>query len=99
MQEKPLYVRIRGKVLGPFGFTQLKTLRERGQFRRFHEISEDRQNWVPASTLGDLFPGEEATAETDSQLKEQPSDLADVRLRSEEHTSELQSLAYLVCRL
>jgi hypothetical protein len=80
MQEKPLYVRIRGKVLGPFGFTQLKTLRDRGQFRRFHEVSEDRKNWVPASTLSDLFPGEEAMVETDGHLREEPSAQADVSL-------------------
>src|SRR2546425_6790163 len=30
---------------------------------------------------------------------EEPRDVADGRGRSEEHTSELQSLAYLVCRL
>src|SRR2546425_8780408 len=36
----------------------------------------------------------------DRQARDEPSDGAvDARRRSEEHTSELQSLAYLVCRL
>src|SRR5687767_15237060 len=63
--------------------------------------------------LGDLFGLvlAEVSFETDEELDNFPKPpfaLADVtndplfsggRLRSEEHTSELQSLAYLVCRL
>jgi GYF domain 2 len=56
MAEKRWYVRVRGKVLGPFGLAQLRALLDRGQFRRFHEISEDRQTWRSASTLTELFP-------------------------------------------
>jgi hypothetical protein len=56
MDDKQFYVRVRGKVTGPFGLGQLKSLRDRGQFRRFHEISEDKKSWVPASTISDLFP-------------------------------------------
>src|SRR3989441_4538547 len=53
--------------------------------------------WIPMATDSILRPGELK----DILLKEiQAADLADVDLgRSEEHTSELQSLAYLVCRL
>src|SRR2546425_8573510 len=32
-------------------------------------------------------------------LRSQPIDIQVINIRSEEHTSELQSLAYLVCRL
>jgi hypothetical protein len=35
---------------------QLRQLRDRGQLRRFHEVSEDRTGWAAASTLQDLFP-------------------------------------------
>jgi S1-C subfamily serine protease len=56
MGDKRLYVRVRGKVTGPFGLPQLRALRDRGQFRRFHEISEDRQTWVAAASLTELFP-------------------------------------------
>lgn len=56
MTATPLYIRSRGKVLGPFSSEQLQLLRDRGQLRRFHEVSQDRQTWVPATSLTDLFP-------------------------------------------
>lgn len=62
MEEKQLYVRVRGKVTGPFGVQQLKSLRDRGQFRRFHEVSPDRRSWVPASSIEELFPEKEKRA-------------------------------------
>src|SRR5262249_48870333 len=49
------YIRTRGKVLGPFTVEQLKGLHHRGQFGRFHEISEDRRNWSAAATLEEVF--------------------------------------------
>ncbi|HEV3079921.1 MAG TPA: GYF domain-containing protein [Gemmataceae bacterium] len=58
MLGKALYIRVRGKVLGPFTLEDLRSLRDRGQFRRFHEISEDRRSWAPATSLGELFPSE-----------------------------------------
>jgi hypothetical protein len=58
MSSDRLYVRVRGKVLGPFSFAQLQALRDRGQLRRFHEVSPDRSVWSPASSLADLFPPE-----------------------------------------
>src|SRR5258708_33548221 len=45
------FIRVRGKVLGPFTLEKLKALRARGQFSRIHEVSTDRQDWQPASTL------------------------------------------------
>src|SRR3989441_6774489 len=57
------------------------------QVRRFNErTSNDRARFV--SVLADIV-GRRVTY----------SDLTGADLRSEEHTSELQSLAYLVCRL
>ncbi len=56
MEDKRLYIRVRGKVLGPFGLHELISLRDRGQFRRFHEVSEDRRTWVTASSLAEIFP-------------------------------------------
>jgi hypothetical protein len=55
MAEKSYYIRIRGKVLGPFPLQKLQSLRDRGQLARFHELSEDRQSWQPASVLSALF--------------------------------------------
>jgi hypothetical protein len=57
-----LYVRVRGKVMGPFSLGQLQTLRDRGQFRSFHEVSEDRTGWRPASSLPGMFNGDEPSA-------------------------------------
>jgi S1-C subfamily serine protease len=56
MAEKPLYIRIRANVTGPYGLQQLRTLRDRGHFRSFHEVSEDRQTWRVAATVAELFP-------------------------------------------
>lgn len=50
------YIRVRGKVSGPYDLYQLRTLQERGGLARFHEISTDQQNWVPALALSELFP-------------------------------------------
>jgi hypothetical protein len=63
MAEKTYYVRIRGKVMGPFGLQKLRSLRDRGQLGRFHELSQDRQQWQAASLVAELFP-EEITAGT-----------------------------------
>lgn len=45
------YIRIRGRVLGPFDLAQLQLLKSRGQFTRLHEVSTDRRNWQPAAVL------------------------------------------------
>jgi hypothetical protein len=49
------YVRSRGRTLGPFSWAQLESLRDRGHLARFHEVSQDRQTWTSAATLGALF--------------------------------------------
>jgi hypothetical protein len=54
------YVRARGRVLGPFNWAQLETLRDRGQLARFDEVSQDRQAWMGAASLSQLFPNSEA---------------------------------------
>jgi hypothetical protein len=55
MSNQLWYVRDRNSVTGPFSLEQLTSLRRRGQLARFHQVSEDRQTWVAASTLTDLF--------------------------------------------
>src|SRR5262245_7979951 len=57
-------------------------------------------------TLAELFPGSEILFVTgglgptsDDITREMVADLLGLELRSEEHTSELQSLRHLVCRL
>jgi hypothetical protein len=60
MGERPLYVRMAGKVMGPLNSAQLRLLRDRGQLRRFHEVSEDRRTWFSAADVTELFPPETA---------------------------------------
>jgi hypothetical protein len=56
------YVRARGRILGPFTWAQLESLRDRGQLARFHEVSKDRQAWMGAAGLAQLFAPSDAGA-------------------------------------
>jgi GYF domain 2/Domain of unknown function (DUF4190) len=49
------YVRGRGRVLGPFNWSQLQTLRDRGQLSQLHELSQDRRSWIKATDLPGLY--------------------------------------------
>jgi hypothetical protein len=53
------YVRVRGKIHGPFDVERLKKLHARGQFSRAHEVSQDKRSWQPAGTLQELFASPE----------------------------------------
>lgn len=49
------YVRIRGRVSGPYGLDQLKDMRNRGRLMAIHEISMDKASWRPARELDEVF--------------------------------------------
>jgi hypothetical protein len=49
------YVRARGRVLGPFNWLQLVSLRDRGQLSQEQEISQDRRSWIKAADVPGLF--------------------------------------------
>jgi hypothetical protein len=49
------FIRVRGRVQGPFDADKLRQLARRGQFSRLHEISTDSQQWSPAKNYPDLF--------------------------------------------
>jgi hypothetical protein len=57
--ENQLYIRLRGRVLGPYDTAKLQSLAMRGQLSRMHEVSPDSANWVPASNYPDLFTNAE----------------------------------------
>jgi len=58
-----LFIRVRGRVLGPFDDQKLRSLALRGQFGKMHEVSEDGVTWGRASQYPDLFrAGETAVA-------------------------------------
>ncbi len=52
-----LYLRVRGRVLGPYDQEKLQGLVRHGQLSRMHEVSTDGANWVRASTYAELFVG------------------------------------------
>jgi S1-C subfamily serine protease len=49
------FVRARGRIIGPFRWEQLESLRDRGHFARSHQVSRDKETWVEACTLTELF--------------------------------------------
>jgi hypothetical protein len=53
--ENQLYIRIRGRVLGPYDKERLQSMARRGQLSRMHELSPDATTWVRASTYPELF--------------------------------------------
>jgi hypothetical protein len=53
--EHQFYIRIRGRILGPYDEARFQSLARRGQLSRMHEVSLDSINWVPASKYPDLF--------------------------------------------
>jgi hypothetical protein len=56
--EQPNYfIRVRGRILGPYSISQLATLRSRGQFGRANEFSTDGSSWQSAATIESLFKG------------------------------------------
>jgi len=50
-----LYLRVRGRVLGPYDQEKLQSLVRRGQLSRMHEVSTDGTHWVQAGTYPELF--------------------------------------------
>jgi S1-C subfamily serine protease len=54
-KDQVYFIRNRGRVLGPFSVDKLISLRARGQFSRVHEVSTDRTNWSPGSSLDHLL--------------------------------------------
>jgi serine/threonine protein kinase len=49
------YVRLRGKLSGPFDLPTLQRHARQGLISRLHQVSEDRASWMPATTVEGLF--------------------------------------------
>jgi TM2 domain-containing membrane protein YozV len=71
------YIRVRGRVLGPYDVAQLKTLRGRGQFGRANEVSTDRQTWQSAAIIEQLWGGTKVTATTTRRQAKDGASVAD----------------------
>ena len=50
------FIRLRGRVEGPFTAEKLRELATRGRFARHYEVSPDGLNWSLASGYPGLFP-------------------------------------------
>lgn len=55
MADSAFFLRIRGKISGPFDLTGLQKLVRRGMLSRIHEISSDKVTWNTAGEFEDLF--------------------------------------------
>lgn len=66
----PYYIRIRGRVQGPFDAEKLRNLARRGQFSRLHEISTDGQQWQSAKAFQELFAPVEVPVAASSGVAE-----------------------------
>ena len=65
--DNQLYIRVRGRVLGPYDQEKLQSLARRGQLSRMHELSADAVNWVRASNYPELFVGHPVAIPAESQ--------------------------------
>jgi hypothetical protein len=55
MSEEQIYVRFKGKVLGPLTLQKVQELARRGQITRMHDLSSDGISWLKAEEFGDVF--------------------------------------------
>jgi hypothetical protein len=51
-----IFIRMRGRIQGPFNKDQLQSMTRRGQFSRLHEVSTDGVTWSRAPMHSELFP-------------------------------------------
>ena len=74
------FIKIRGRILGPYTLKQLNTLRIRGQFSESNEISKDGKTWQSAGTLEPLFGSANKTRKKptpSTETAEQEAEAAD----------------------
>lgn len=53
--DQQFFVRIRGRVQGPYDAEKLRSLVRRGQLSRMHEVSNDKVAWRQAADFPELF--------------------------------------------
>ena len=76
-----LYIRFRGRVLGPYNEEKLQALARRGQLSRMHELSVDGVSWQSAADYPDLFVSNSLVeTSTVGPLTSQPSVPSDMRV-------------------
>ncbi len=55
MSDDRIYVRFKGKTLGPLTSNKVQELIKRGQITRMHELSSDGMSWMRAEEFGNIF--------------------------------------------
>jgi TM2 domain-containing membrane protein YozV len=65
------FMRVRGRVLGPYEEDKLQALAHRGQLSKMHEVSTDGLTWARASHFPNLFAGAPVAEEIYQQVPEQ----------------------------
>ena len=58
MTDVQIYIRFKGRTLGPFSLERASEMKRRGQITRLHELSTDGMSWVKAVDVELLFPPE-----------------------------------------
>lgn len=82
-----MYIRMRGRVIGPFNEDELKKKARRNELSRIHELSADGADWKPASEpeFAHLFPDRGHVPELiRSQAVEEQSNDSSVDMLSDE---------------
>lgn len=64
MIDDRVYVRFKGKTLGPLTLQKVQDLAKRGQITRMHDLSSDGMSWVKAEEFGGVFPSQRTAAAT-----------------------------------
>ena len=80
------FVRIRGKVHGPYSVKQLSALRSQGRLSETDEVSLDGNIWEPASTLEQLFTSLQKSSQT--KARESNAEPASIPASSTSTTSK-----------
>jgi hypothetical protein len=62
MSEDQIYVRFKGKVLGPLTLQKVQDLARRGQITRMHDLSSDGISWLKAEEFGEIFTSNRGAA-------------------------------------
>lgn len=86
------FVRIRGRIQGPFSSDKVKQLVSRGQISRSHEVSTDGTTWRRASEFVDLFEHPTSIATT-SEKESEPERGADREQAESKQNADASSVA------
>ena len=72
------YIRVRGRILGPYDREKLQGLAKKGQFSKLHEVSTDGASWTRAGAYPELFVSDAAVGHNghDSPTMQETAPLA-----------------------